>query len=137
MTNIIPDSHLDLIEGPLVVTLATIMPNGQPHTSVIWCRYEDGTIRFSTSQGTQKDKNLRRNPYVSMLAVDTQNPNRYLEVRGKVIEQYTEDALAELDKITQLYTGKPSYYGHIVPQKELGQRVHIISKIKPLKIITR
>ena len=133
----IPKSHRDLIEGPLVVTLATVMPNGQPHTTAIWCRYDGTHILFSTSQGAQKEKNMRQNPLISLMALDLQNPHRYLEIRGTVEEMFTEGALEELNRITHLNTGQPTYYGHVVPAEEEGKRVHIISKIRPTKVVTR
>lgn len=131
----IPESHRDLIEGPVLVTLATIMPNGHPHTTIIWCRYDGTHILFSSSEGAQKNKNIDHNPHVSLMALDPQNPGRYLEIRGIVDSQFTDGAIEELNHITQLYTGKPSYYGHIVPQESLGIRVHVISKIKPTKVV--
>ncbi|MEM7028356.1 MAG: PPOX class F420-dependent oxidoreductase [Chloroflexota bacterium] len=137
MSIIIPKTHQDLIEGPIVVTLATVMPNGQPHTTIIWCRYDGQHILFSSSQGTQKNKNIDHNPQVSLMALDPQNAGRYLEIRGVVESQFTDGAIQELDRITQLYTGKPTYYGHIVPAESFGTRVHVISKIRPTKIVVR
>ena len=133
----IPDSHKDLIEGPVVATLATIMPNGQPHTTIVWCSYDGTHINIITSRGLQKEKNMQANPRVSLMALDPQNPARYLEVRG-IVDEITEDgALAKLNEHTQLYRGKPTYYGHIVPMERLGSRTHVICKIRPTKVITR
>lgn len=133
----IPASHKDLIEQPLVSTLATVTPAGQPHTTAIW-RFYDGThILFMTSRHLQKAKNIAVNPNVSLMVIDPHNSARYLEVRG-VVEEVTEaGALEVLDKITYFYTGKPTYYGHIVPAENLGTRTHIICKIRPTKVVTR
>lgn len=137
MPNAIPATHRDLLDGPILVTLATQMPSGHPHTTVIWCRYDDTHILFSSSDGSQKNKNIAHDPRVSLMALDPQNPSRYLEIRGIVESQFTEGAIEELDRITQLYTGKPTYFGHIVPQASFGERVHVISKIRPTKVVTR
>lgn len=137
MSVIIPESHRDLLERPIVVTLATITPSGQPHLTAIW-RYFDGThIRFITSRGLQKEKNLRANPLASVMMLDPQNTGRYLEIRGIVEEIVEEGAIEQLDQITQFYTGKPIYYGYIVPLKDKGKRTHVICKIKPLKVVAR
>jgi PPOX class probable F420-dependent enzyme len=137
MLVIIPESHRDLLERPIVVTLATITPSGQPHLTAIW-RYFDGTyIRFITSRGLQKEKNMRANPLVGVMTLDPQNSGRYLEIRGIVEEIIEEGAIEQLDQITHLYTGKPTYYGHIVPLSSKGQRTHVICKIKPTKVVVR
>ncbi len=137
MSIIIPKTHKDLLEKPIIVTLATITPSGQPHTTVIW-RFYDGThILFVTSRGLQKEKNLQVNPHLSLMAIDPQTPYRYLEIRGIVEEITEEGALEQLDEMTQFYTGKPTYYGHIVPAKDMGKRTHVICKIRPTKVVTR
>ncbi|MEM7128405.1 MAG: PPOX class F420-dependent oxidoreductase [Chloroflexota bacterium] len=136
MSTVIPETHRDLIEGPILVTLATVMPNGTPHTTIIWCRFDGAHILFSSSEGGQKNKNMAHNPNVSLMALDPQNAGRYLEIRGVVESHFTDRAIEELNRITQLYTGKPSYYGHIVPQETFGQRVHVIFKIRPTRVLT-
>lgn len=137
MSVTIPDSHKDLLERPIVTILATLMPNGQPHSTVIWRYYDGSHIRFITSRGLQKEKNMVANPLVSLLTLDPHNPARYLEIRGIVDEITEAGAIEQLDQITQLYTGKPAYYGHIVPAKTKGRRTHVICKIKPTRIVVR
>lgn len=133
----IPESHRDLVEQPLVATLATITPTGKPHTTVIW-RYFDGThFLFITSRHLQKAKNIEANRDVSLLVIDPQNSGRYLEVRGVVEEISEAGALEQLDKMTQFYTNKSAYYGDIVPAEKKGSRTHLICRIKPTKIIAR
>ncbi len=135
MTVSIPESHRDLLEGPVVVTLATIMSGDQPHTTAIWCDYDGTQVSFVTSRGVQKEKNLQRQPQVSLMALDMQNPYRYVEIRG-VVESITEEgAMDKLNALTQLYTGKPSYYGHIVPAEDEGKSTHVICTITPTKVV--
>ena len=137
MTITIPESHKDLIEKPIVATLATVMPDGRPHTTAIWRLYDGRHILFITSRGLQKEKNLRQNPNVSLMAIDAQNPYRYLEIRGVVDEIVEEGAVDQLDQITRFYTGHPTYYGHIVPAKDKGTRTHVICRIRPTKVYAR
>lgn len=77
----IPDSHQPLLDNPLA-TLATVGPDGRPQLSTVWFLAEDGTIRFSLNTTRQKTKNLTANPNVTVHIQDTENPIRYLEVRG-------------------------------------------------------
>ncbi len=137
MSMTIPETHRDLAEQPIVSILATSLPNGQPHTTAIWRYYDGAHVLFITSRGLQKEKNMQAHPYVSIMTLDLQNPARYLEIRGVVEEITEEGAVAQLDRMTQFYTGKPAYYGHIVPAKNKGTRTHVICKIKPTKIYAR
>jgi PPOX class probable F420-dependent enzyme len=77
----IPDSHRDLLDAR-VGTLATVGPDGRPQLSEVWFLADDGTIRISLNTSRQKSKNLRHNPACTLLVLDLDNPQRYLEVRG-------------------------------------------------------
>ncbi|MEM7346489.1 MAG: PPOX class F420-dependent oxidoreductase [Chloroflexota bacterium] len=136
MTTRIPESHKDLIESPIVSTLATITPEGRPHTTIIW-RYFDGeVIRFITSRGLQKEKNMQAHPQISLMTLDPDNVGRYVEIRGVVEDISETGAIEALNKMTQYYTGQPAYYGHIVPAENEGTRTHVICRIRIEKVIT-
>ncbi len=79
----VPESHRDLLESP-VASLATIGKNGHPQLTAVWFYYEDGSIAMSLNSSRQKVKNLADNPYCSLLILDLEVPERYLEIRGKV-----------------------------------------------------
>ncbi len=103
----IPASHLDLAECPPVAALSTVMPSGYPQTSVVWCDLEGDFIRINTMRGFQKDRNMRRNPKVTLLCYDPQDTGRYLEVRGVVVEMTEDGADAHLDGLASKYAGRP------------------------------
>ena len=103
----IPDSHRDLIDGLFNVTLTTVMPDGQPQTTPVWCNREDDYILINTMRGFQKEKNIRCNPSVTLLAYDPSNPLHNLEVRGVVVEMTEKGALEHLNQLTSKYLRKP------------------------------
>jgi Pyridoxamine 5'-phosphate oxidase len=67
---LIPQSHADLAECPRVAALTTVMPNGLPQTSVVWCDFDGEFMRVNTMRGFQKERNMRRNPKVTLLCYD-------------------------------------------------------------------
>jgi len=52
----IPASHQDLIDGPYVVALSTVMPDGQPQTTPVWCNRHEGFILVNVMKGFRKEK---------------------------------------------------------------------------------
>ncbi|MEW5961339.1 MAG: PPOX class F420-dependent oxidoreductase [Chloroflexota bacterium] len=134
MSTTIPDSHKDLIEGPVVVTLSTMMPDGQPQSSPVWCNYDGSHVLVNTIRGRQKYKNMLARPMVTILAVDPQNPYRFLEVRGAVEEMVEAGAVEHMNTLTRLYVNKPNYYGGFAPAEREGQEVRVICKIKPTRV---
>jgi PPOX class probable F420-dependent enzyme len=78
----IPASHLDLLDAPFL-TLGTIAPDGSPQLTEVWFLAVDGVVRISLNTARRKVTNLRRDPACSVLILDLQNPERYLEIRGR------------------------------------------------------
>jgi len=118
----IPRSHIDLLDGPYWAALTTVMPDGQPQTTPVWCNREGNYVLTNTMRGFRKEKNMRANPHVTMLIYDPHDPARNIEVRGLVIEMTEAGAVEHDDRLAQLYLGKldARFFGDSVPA-ELAQ----------------
>ena len=126
----IPEAFHDLFDKPVVVVLATIMPDGQPQVTPVWCDLHDNQIWVNSAVGRQKDKNMRADPLVAISAIDPANPYRWLEVRGRVVEYVTgEAAVAHIDGLAQKYMNVPRY---TLPAGE----ERCIYKIEPTRVNT-
>ncbi|MBI5958186.1 MAG: PPOX class F420-dependent oxidoreductase [Chloroflexi bacterium] len=132
MAATIPDSIKDLLEGPVVVTLVTVMPNGQPQATPVWCSYDGSHIWVNSALGRQKDRNMRANQRVTILAMDPKNAYRWVEVRGKVDEITEEGALDHINLLSKLYNGIADYYSRMPNRR--GKETRVIYKIKPVKV---
>lgn len=129
----IPESHLDLLTKPIHGVLTTMMPDGQPQSSLVWCDYDGECARVNTSCERQKGKNMQANPKVSLLIVDPGNTGRFLQIRGEA-ELVEEGALEHLDQITRQYTTHPQYYGYVFPLEKRNHETRIICRIHARKI---
>lgn len=129
----IPESHLHLLTEPVTVALVTVMRDGQPQATPVWCDFDGTYIIVNAAIGRQKDTNIRRNPKVTVLAMDPQDPYRYLEVRGLVEEIVVDETGDNMNALSLKYTGKPKRYGIEAPPIEVDTRVYY--KIRPIKVI--
>ena len=75
----IPESHKDLLDGPIYVQMATYMNDGSIQVNPVWCSFDGSHILINSALGRVKDKNLRANPTITILAMDPENPYRWLE----------------------------------------------------------
>jgi PPOX class probable F420-dependent enzyme len=132
----IPESHLDLIDGPYVVALSTLMPDGQPQTTPVWCNRDGGFIFINVMKGFRKEKNMRLNPHVSLLVYDPKDPLRNIEIRGQVIEMTETGAIEHNDELARLYLGNPNakFFGDAVPAELQARFTPIRIKIAPTHI---
>jgi PPOX class probable F420-dependent enzyme len=133
---LIPRSYLDLVECPRVAALTTVMPDGSPHTSVVWCDFDGGCVRVNTMRGFQKERNMRRDPRVTLLCYDPRQPLRYLEVRGRVVEMTRTGADDHLDALASKYVGRPvRYFGDVVPAGLAAVETPVLCRVQPFRVV--
>lgn len=129
MTAIIPDSHKHLLGAPYVVTLVTLMPDGYPQATAVWCKSDENGIYILTRNILRKAKNIMANPKVTVLSIDPENPQRYIEVRGEAT--LSRDGANDLLKEVATSYGRPDF------PIEQGAEYRVIITVRPQKIITR
>ena len=130
----VPGSHLDLLTRPIVGVFTTILPDGQPHSSLVWVDYDDGACaRVNTTLERRKGRNLLANPKVSLLVVDPDDASRFVQVRGDA-ELVTDGAEEHLHALTRRYTQHPSYYGFIYPAEQRGRETRVICRIHARRV---
>ncbi len=128
----IPEAFLDLVECPPVAALTTVTSEGYPQTSVVWCDFDGECVRVNTMRGFAKERNMRRNPRVTLLCYDPREPLRYMEVRGTVIEMTEEGALEHLDHLSSKYAGRDvRYFGDMIPARFAETEVPVLCRIRP------
>ncbi|MEW6208993.1 MAG: PPOX class F420-dependent oxidoreductase [Acidobacteriota bacterium] len=128
MAGVIPEQFLDLFEKKVFAHLGTVMPNGSPQVTPVWVDFDGSHVLVNSARGRQKDKNMKRNPAVSLSLADPENPYRYLEVRGRVVAITEEGASEHINKMAKKYLGVDEY-----PYRQPGE-VRVLYKIEPLRV---
>jgi PPOX class probable F420-dependent enzyme len=128
----IPAAYRDLLDGPVFVTLVTVMPDGRPQATPVWCNTDGDHILVNSARGRQKVRNMARDPRVTIAAIDPQNPYRWIEVRGRVVETTEEGAVEHISALCKLYTGIEDYYDFSVGAR--GKETRVMYRIEPVKI---
>lgn len=136
MSKTIPESHLDLIAGPVYAVLTTVAPDGQPENTVVWCSWDGEHVLVNTVEGRRKDKNARHNPLVAITAIDPDNSLRWVDVRGYVEEIVPDEGNANIDYHTRLYTGLDKFFGGYAAIERQATERRVILKIKPTRVVT-
>jgi PPOX class probable F420-dependent enzyme len=121
---------LDLIEGKNFAHLATISRDGSPHVAPVWVDHEGDIILVNTAAGRVKQRNVSKDPRVSISIVDEKNPYDRITIKGRVIEQTKRGADAHIDKLAKKYTGSDKYQN-----RQPGEQ-RIILKIEPIRVIS-
>ncbi len=108
--------------GRNFATLTTMLPSGQPQTQVMWIDADDDHLLINTEVHRQKYKNVEHDPRVTITVWDVNNPYRYVEARGKVVEKVGgTEAREHIDACSLRYTGNP--YGNPVQSERVILKV--------------
>jgi PPOX class probable F420-dependent enzyme len=119
-----------LFENKNFAFVATSMKDGSPHVTPTWVDIEDNYILINTAIGRVKQKNVARDPRVSVSITDMNNPYHMVTVNGEIVEQIKgEEAEKHIDKLAKKYLNKDKYPGR-APGEE-----RILLKIKPKKVV--
>jgi PPOX class probable F420-dependent enzyme len=95
----------------------------------MWVDHDGDIILMNTAIGRVKQRNLSRDPRLSLTIVDASNPYDRIVVHGRLLGQTEHGADAHIDKLAKKYTGANKY------QKTSPNEKRIILKIEPLRIL--
>jgi len=109
---LIPDSHVDILDKKAFASVATIGPNGEPQNNPVWFGWNGSEIRFSQTTTRQKYRNTRMDRRVALSILDPDDPYRYLEVRGVVVDVEDDPDLAFINSMALKYLGLDRYPWH-------------------------
>jgi PPOX class probable F420-dependent enzyme len=136
-TTILTEPIVKFFRGKNFGFLGTVNKDGSPQVTPTWIdiiekeENEDGReeiILINTAMDRLKQKNVSRDPRVSISILDEDNPYSMVTIKGRVVEQTTEGADEHIDKLAKRYLNADRYPAHSPSVKR------IILKVKPEKI---
>ena len=98
---------LDLLRKPSPCFLSTVMSDGSPQVTETWVDTDGEHVVINSVEGYLKVRNIERDPRVAVAIQDPENPYRYIQVRGRVVEMTAEGGAEHIERLSQKYTGEP------------------------------
>ena len=117
----------------LVLVPGAMLPDGQPHSCLVWVDHDGTCARVNTTLQRRSGRNLLADPRVSLLLVDRTDTARFLQVRGRA-ELVSQGALEHLDELTRRYTRHRCYYGHVYPGEQAAREDRVIVRIHARRV---
>ena len=104
----VPDDVRALLDGTNIAHVATVMPDGGPHSVPVWIGLDGDRVAFLTGPRSRKARNLELDPRVAISVTDRERPFVMAQIRGRVVERLDGDrAWAVIDRLSDKYTGGP------------------------------
>lgn len=121
----IPADYRPLLEQPLYAHLGTIRPDGAVQVNPMWFEFDGEHLLFTHTSTRQKYRNLQRNPSMAVSIVDPDNPLRYLEVRGRLVEARPDPTGSFYVHLHARYRGEES-----APPPDAADRVILVMSVE-------
>ena len=99
---------IKLAQGANYAALTTLFPNGSPQTQLMWVDSDKEFLYINTEIHREKYKNVDKDSRISILIWKNDDPFKYVEVRGNVVDSFGgQDARNHIDKLSEKYFNKP------------------------------
>ena len=101
----IPPEIEEFLRRPNPAVVATIRPDGSPHSVATWYDWVEGLILLNMAATRARLGHMRRDPRVSLTVLDEDSWYTHVTLTG-VIERIEDDpTLADIDRLALRYQG--------------------------------
>jgi PPOX class probable F420-dependent enzyme len=115
----------ELLQGKNFCHVATLRPDGSVHGVPVWVDVQDGVVVLNTAEGRAWQRNLERDPRVTLTVQNMENPYEYLAIRGRASAPSRDGADAHIDAMAKKYMDKDEY-----PMRQPGEQ-RVIIRVAP------
>ncbi|MCE3031978.1 MULTISPECIES: PPOX class F420-dependent oxidoreductase [Streptomyces] len=133
MSAALSDRLKSLLDGKVFIVVGTVQPDGSPQMSPVWVKRDGEHLLFSTTVDRRKKLNLDRDPRVTVVVMNPDQPYEYAEIRGTA-ELTTTGGQSLIDDLSLKYTGKK--YAEFNPESAQDAE-RVVVRITPRKVVGR
>jgi PPOX class probable F420-dependent enzyme len=101
-----PDDVRALLEAPNPAVITTVRPDGQPVSVATWYLMDGDRVLVNMDEGRKRLAHLKNDPRVSLTVLEGDDWYTHVSLVGRVVEMYDDEGLADIDRLSQHYTGR-------------------------------
>lgn len=103
----LPDPVRELLAKPNPAVITTVRPDGQPVSVATWYLLDGDRIMVNMDEGRKRLEYIAHEPRVTLTALDEAGWHTHVSLQGRVVETCADPDLADIDRLSTHYTGKP------------------------------
>ena len=97
----------ELLRRPNPAVVATLRPDGSPHTVATWYLWDGERLLLNMDESRARLGFIRRDPRVSLTVLDAESWYRQVTLLGRAAELVDDDELTDIDRLSRHYGGEP------------------------------
>jgi PPOX class probable F420-dependent enzyme len=103
----VPDVVGEFLTRPNPAVIATLRPDGFPHTAATWYVWEDGRVLVNMDATRRRLEHMRRDPRVSLTVLSEDEWYRQVTLMGEAVLIELDSDLHDIDRLSTHYSGRP------------------------------
>jgi PPOX class probable F420-dependent enzyme len=103
----VPAEVDELLAKPNPAVVATLRPDGSPHTAATWYDWEDGRVLLNMEDSRVRLPYMRADPRVSLTVLAENDWYHHVSLMGRIVSIEEDVDLRDIDRLAVRYTGKP------------------------------
>jgi PPOX class probable F420-dependent enzyme len=101
----VPSEVEAFLARPNPAVVATLRPDGSPHSVPTWYDWEDGRALLNMDESRLRLRFLERDPRASLTVIEDDNWYRHVSLIGRLVSIEPDTDLADIDRLARRYTG--------------------------------
>jgi len=105
----VPPEVDEFLARPNPAVVATLRPDGSPHTVPTWYDWENGRVLLNMEDSRLRLGYLRHDPRAALTVLGSGADDwyRHVSLLGRVISIEDDETLDDIDRLALRYTGRP------------------------------
>jgi PPOX class probable F420-dependent enzyme len=103
----VPPEVDDFLHRPNPAVVASLRPDGSPHSVPTWYDWEDGRVLLNMEDTRLRLGYMLRDPRVALTVLAEDGWYRHVSLLGTIVSIGDDDDLADIDRLAVRYTGRP------------------------------
>ena len=95
------------LSQPNPSVVATLRPDGSPHTAATWYLWENGRVLVNMDEGRKRLGYMRNDPRVSITVLGADDLYDHVTLRCRVVAIEEDPDFEAIDRLSRHYTGQP------------------------------
>lgn len=103
----VPPEVDEFLRQPNPSVIATLRPDGSPHTAATWYDWDDGSVLLNMAASRVRLRFMHHDGRVALTVLDRDSWYRHISLLGRIVSIENDPDLVAIDRLAVRYTGKP------------------------------
>jgi PPOX class probable F420-dependent enzyme len=103
----VPPEVDQLLSRPNPAVVASLRPDGSPHSVPTWYDWDDGRVLLNMEDTRLRLGYMHRDPRVALSVLAAEGWYRHVSLLGRIVSIEDDEDLADIDRLAVRYTGQP------------------------------